>query len=310
MWSQLLLDVSLSVSSEDGPASSRVGTICLSLVHQNGPLEAKTAFLKGRKLIPSNVGPPHGLFSGSLREITVELSFSFASSRSLASIKRRRMNCVGKVSEGISLVERHDEILDDANDQNIAAMHQGLYSSFSSTEQSLKSLSATELDAAYSMLELSNSEQMLDVTDWKTTIRDTARRTDTEKDATFSMLEIFRTTCRPYTESRNMGMIESIHSANDASTRSSSHFKKRVAELQRLERTSLDLDSSVKLLDAMFRRLICGNELRLCNGIKHNTLLTPAPALSEVSPVLFSPGYLPVSMQTSPSRLQTSNLGI
>ena len=212
-------------------------------------------------------------------------------------MKRPRKSRAGKIPKALPPLESGSEMLDDSSDQKTVVIDQSSNSPVASTEQPSSSISFTNIDATSSKLEFSESEQMLDVADLDTTAEDIGFGANTEMDAALSTLEFSQehSTIRP--GSRKAGLTESVSKANNDSIRSTKHSKKkRAAEQQPARPTCIDLGASTKLLDAMFRQLICGNKIRLGTGVKQNPILQ-TPALSEISPVLFSPGYLSVSME-------------
>ena len=190
-----------------------------------------------------------------------------------------------------------DEMLDSVHEDHVTTYSQGFDGSSSNAEQHSSSRGLADGNGARSVCELTEDEYTLDLLDSQIVVENTSIEEGTRSDVAFPPASLKKNTA-----SRDAGIIESAH-AIEGSPQSANQAKKRSAKQEQTKSTSLDLGTSVTLLDAAIRRLICGNDLRLGTGIKQSQPVE-TPPLSEISPVLFSPGYLPVSLDHTSSRLK------
>ena len=239
------------------------------------------------------------MFSGSLREVNVDLLFSVTTQKAANPFKRQKTDSSREKLKDSPEREALDDMLDKIHKDRAAKLDQGLSDPSAGVVQCLSLQGSAGLNDGDFLFELVENEEMLDLSDSQvfvqnTSVEDTktdvsSLQEDSGKHSTNGDVNLIERTCAA------RGFPQSISQSN-----------KRNAEQNQSESTSLNLTASVKLVDAMIRQLICGSDLRLGTGIKSSQILE-SPPLSEISPTLFSPGYLPVSLDSHAFILETPN---
>lgn len=114
----------------------------------------------------------------------------------------------------------------------------------------------------------------------------------------------------PYISTNRVVSSDGMDIALEEDIRTSVRPKRRSNEEQTTRKDGafdqLDLQTLMKLIDTALRTLICNNPTRTAAGIK--TSADPSgPKLADISPALFSPGYL--SVRVTFSRGSTVDIG-
>ncbi|KAI9877717.1 MAG: hypothetical protein M1830_003029 [Pleopsidium flavum] len=270
LWSQLRLLPSLSLPTISGRTpSGQIGDIVLTLAHVE-PSRPAPGYVKRRRHYTANLSParpPDGVPSAGLESVNITLDLSIGRSRS-------RTKSVERL-EGPAGIIRSDLLA--LNDGFLNLEQEDCFQPMTSNQELYSDDGYRDRGCASQPRYPASDDEMLDDPSY----------TFINRFATSDCLEIPSTEEHDTSVARLRGLQIGSKVTNDGG-----------AEPPLIADDS-DIQRLLELIDTALRTLICGKPIGTTAGIK--VLSAPSrPRLADISPTLFSPGYLSAVSQRTP----------